>query len=561
MRSIRMPYVVAPPTGTRIRTRLRLTPADEQVVTAVGRHLATLAGQDLAWRCRRGLHADQRTERKRSLTAESSSRWAGTITRTANDQWKRGYRNLLDARTGLRRAIFAIDRRLAVPINGRHGRTRGYASRVERYQKQRRLQHLQAKLAEVERRLAEGRVSVCRGGRRLARLRHHLDTAGLPASEWRGRWQAERLFLTADGEAEACWGNLTIRVHPDEQWLELRLPTPLAPLSNTSGRVATYRLSAPVVFNYRADQWAAQAATGAVRYDITYQPDRGRWYLDASWRLPAAELPSLEELRQERTLAVDLNADHVACGVLDSAGNPVGKPTTVPLDLDGQVTACRDGRLRAAISQLIALANGHGCKSIMVEDLNFTDIRWAGRETLGHGRRGKSFRRTIAGIPTGRFRELLVGMATNAGLWVVAVDPAYTSKWGRQHWLAPLHRTSPATATVHHAAAVVIGRRGLGHNARRRPGVTGHDQRIVAGELPARPSIRLRAVGEPDQQKASGQRRSPRKTRQAGSQEVRGPGGSGLFGTTRAGLTPAYLIGTVARQVQSPPTGCRPQPP
>jgi hypothetical protein len=95
MRSIRLPYVVAPPTGTRIRTRLRLTPVDEQVVTAVGRQLATLAGQDLAWRCRRSLQADQRTERKRSLTAASSSRWAGTITRTANDQWKRGYRNLL----------------------------------------------------------------------------------------------------------------------------------------------------------------------------------------------------------------------------------------------------------------------------------------------------------------------------------------------------------------------------------------------------------------------------------------------------------------------------------
>jgi hypothetical protein len=73
---------------------------------------------------------------------------------------------------------------------------------------------------------------------------------------------------------------------------------------------------------------------------------------------------------------------------------------------------------------------------------------------LGHGRRGKRFRRTIAGIPTRRFRDLLVGMATNAALWVIAVDPAYTSRWGRQHWLAPLHHTSPGTATVHHAAAV-----------------------------------------------------------------------------------------------------------
>jgi hypothetical protein len=183
MRSIHAPYVVAPPTGTRIRTRLRLTPADERVMTTVGRHLAALAGQDLVWRCRRGLQADQRTERKRRLTAASSSRWAGTITRTSNDQWKRGYKNLLDARTGLRRSILAIDRRLAVPVNGRHGRTRGYASRVERYQKQRRLQHLQARLAEVERRLAEGRVSVCRGGRQLAKLRHHLDAAGQTAFE------------------------------------------------------------------------------------------------------------------------------------------------------------------------------------------------------------------------------------------------------------------------------------------------------------------------------------------------------------------------------------------
>jgi hypothetical protein len=179
-----------------------------------------------------------------------------------------------------------------------------------------------------------------------------------------------------------------------------------------------------------------------------------------------------------------------------------------PLELDGQAASCRDGRLRAAISQLVALARNNDCKSIMVEDLDFTDVRWAGRETLGRGRRGKRFRRTIAGIPTRRFSDLLVGMATNACLWVVAVDPAYTSRWGRQHWLAPLQHIS-TTATVHHAAAVVIGRRGLGHGARRRPGVTGHDQRIVAGELPARPRTGFWALREPDQQETSGQRRIP----------------------------------------------------
>jgi hypothetical protein len=138
-----------------------------------------------------------------------------------------------------------------VPVGLRQGRIRGYSSQQERFSKQRRLQHLQAQLAEVEERLARTRVSVCRGGRRLARLRNHLDRSGgdgmpmLTEAAWRRRWQAARWFLTADGETGKRWGNETIRVHPDEQWCELRLPAPLAHLSNTPGRAATYRLSCP----------------------------------------------------------------------------------------------------------------------------------------------------------------------------------------------------------------------------------------------------------------------------------------------------------------------------
>ncbi len=152
----------------------------------------------------------------------------------------------MDARTGLRRACGTIRSRLTTPVRGRQGRIRGYASQAERFAKQGRLQHLQAKLYEVERRIAQGRVSVCRGGRRMAKLRHGmsrdqagLTQAGLTQVGWRARWEAARWFLTADGDASKPWGNQTIRVHPDEQWLEIRLPTPLAYLSNTPGRAAT----------------------------------------------------------------------------------------------------------------------------------------------------------------------------------------------------------------------------------------------------------------------------------------------------------------------------------
>jgi hypothetical protein len=470
MRPLAAVFVAAAPTGARIRTRLRPSTADARVLSAVGVHLGRLAGQDLAFRCRLSAADDQRAARKRDLTAAASSRWAGALTRTSNDQWQRGWRNLLDTRDGLRRACRVLRARLAVPVGGRRGRVRGYASQVERFEKQGRLRHLEARLAGVEQRLAAGRVSVCRGGGRLAKLRHALDHTDVAASEagWRTRWQAARLFLTADGEAGKPFGNETIRVHPDEQWLELRLPAPLVHLANRPhGR---YRLSCTITFGYRAAEWAAQTTTGAVAYTIWLDPVRDRWYLDCSWRLPAGPAPSLQALRQHPVFAVDLNANHLAGWVLDSAGNPFGRPHTVPLDLDGLSSSTRDGRLRVAVAQVIHLAAQHGCSSIVVEDLDFTDARQTGRETLGRGKRGKRFRRVVAGIPTRKFRDLLAGMASNAGLWVVAVDPAWTSVWGGRYWQAALNQQTrtPVTVSRHHAAAVVIGRRGLGYRARRR---------------------------------------------------------------------------------------------
>ena len=164
-------------------------------------------------------------------------------------------------------------------------------------------------------------------------------------------------------------------------------------------------------------------------------------------------------------VAVDLNADHLACWTIDRYGNPVGPPVTIPLDLNGLPTLTRDGHLRTAISQVCALARSRGVRAVAIEDLGFADARAAGRETLGRGRRSKRRRRIIAGIPTGRFRDRLVQMAHHRGLWGVAADPAYTSMWGRQHWLTPLQqKTGTTTVTEHHAAAVVIvdARSGIG---------------------------------------------------------------------------------------------------
>jgi IS605 OrfB family transposase len=453
------------------------------VLRVVGRQLGSLAGRDLAARMREGRldargKAVSRRERKRALTAQSSSRWAGAITRTSDDQWGLAERTLRAERSSLQARARRIEARIAVSAGGRSGRLRGYASPAERHGKIIRLHALRARLAGVERRLDAGMVSVVRGGRALLRKRANLTAAGLTQARWREQWDAARMFLTADGEAGKPWGNETIRWNPHEGWLELKLPAPLARLANRPcGR---YRLSCPVAFTYRGDEVAAQAATGAVRYDITLDPASGRWYPDASWHPPARPAPSLSELRQAPVVAVDLNAGHLAAAVVAVDGNFLGLPVTVPLALAGLPAATRDGRLRAAISDLLVIARAHEARAIVIENLDFAQARTEGREQSGNrpsrGRRGRAFRRTVSGVPTGKFRDRLVQMTHNAGLAVVAVDPAYTSRWGAEHWLAPLRAHHPQ-ASGHHAAAVVIGRRALGHRARRRAGVTGTGQR------------------------------------------------------------------------------------
>ena len=237
-------------------------------------------------------------------------------------------------------------------------------------------------------------MSVVRGGKALLRKRRNLAAAGLTEERWRREWESARLFLTADGEKDKAWGNETIRWNPDAGWLEIKLPGPLARLANQPhGR---YRLSCPVRFSYRGNEVAAQAATGAIRYDISHDPVRGRWYIDASWKVAPAPAPSLDQLRAAPVLAADLNNGHLAAWALTPDGNPAGPPVTIPVDLAGLPASQRDGRLRAAISSLTRLARLRGCRAIVIEDLDFTDAREQGREQLWQPTRARSAR---AGLP------------------------------------------------------------------------------------------------------------------------------------------------------------------
>jgi IS605 OrfB family transposase len=235
-----------------------------------------------------------------------------------------------------------------------------------------------------------------------------------------------------------------------------------------------YVLSGTAVFSYRADEWRARITGGqSVSYAITRKPGRAGRYLTAAWACPpttskdiCSRSPTCSIRACGPVVGVDLNDGHLAVRRLDEHGNPVGRPERIDIDLSGS-SARRDAQVRHAITRLIHYIVGHGIDTIAVEDLDFVDARTVGRETMGRGSRGKRFRNTVAGIPTAVFRSRLSGQAHRHGIRLYAINPAYTSAWGDQHWRNPYENV-----TRHEAAATVIGRRAQGFTARRRKGVT-----------------------------------------------------------------------------------------
>ncbi|MFB6784748.1 IS200/IS605 family accessory protein TnpB-related protein [Streptomyces sp. NPDC056352] len=477
LRELAVAFVVPGPCGVAVRDRLKhLTPHDERVLRAVGAHQGALASGDLKARCADGLGhgADTWAARKRELTARSSSRIAGAITKATHDQWALARRCQAAHMKTLAAGIRTLRHRLSLPV-GEKGTKRaagGYRSKGEWFRKSRRLAALEDRHTAAVADRQAGRVRVVRGGKRLLNTRHHLTQAQLTEDQWRQRWEAERWFIAADGESGKRFGNETVRVTPDGE-VSIKLPAPLAHLANT--RHGRYTLTSTVAFAHRGAEWADRITTNrAVAYRIHLDTGRGRWYLTASWQRPAVKTVPLETARARGMIGVDTNADHFAAYRLDRHGNPVGDPHRFPYDLSGSA-GHRDAQIRHALTRLINWAKSAGVAAIGIEDLDFAPEKT--REK--HGRR-KRFRQLVSGIPTGKLKARLVSMAAEHGLSIVAVDPAYTSQWGAQHWQKPL-TTPHRTMSRHDAAGIAIGRRALGHPVRRRTAPPPHDRSDRAG--------------------------------------------------------------------------------
>ena len=297
------------------------------------------------------------------------------------------------------------------------GRWRG--SGVEAAWKRRRnavaTRKAEARLARVEKELA-GPPGHCFGGRE--RLRKGR------LSEWRKRRGGNAVFA---GETGKAFGNEVARW--DAGSLELKLPGGL-------GRVVL----PDVRFSARVEQdlekcvkartpvsWRVKLLSkGKVELGVTYEESE----------------PALMPEKAGGVLGVDVNADHLAVARVSGDGRLLGvwrrklEPDRDSVQQAARWVSCLAAELGVAV---------------VAEDVDFRKKKAWLRQY------GKRFARILSGFRTRQVMAALERQCCRRGVELIVVDPAWTTRIPREGRYPDRYRIG-----LHHAAALVIGRRGLG---------------------------------------------------------------------------------------------------
>nr|WP_089101143.1 hypothetical protein [Streptomyces hyaluromycini] len=227
LRDVAASFVVPGPTGVAIRDRLKaLTSEDEKLLRLVGDHLGALASRDLKARCSARPEHDsvQWAQRKRFLTGDSSSRWAGSITKATHDQWALARRGRLAHIHSLQAGVRTIAHRLSLPVGEQGSRHApgGYRSRQEWFAKSRRLNVLEDRLQAARADWQAGIVHVVRGGNRLLTTRHDAAAVAIGRRAL-GHPSRRRTAPPRDNQSDR-YGHRTVQARPDTPGCEGHRP-------------------------------------------------------------------------------------------------------------------------------------------------------------------------------------------------------------------------------------------------------------------------------------------------------------------------------------------------
>jgi IS605 OrfB family transposase len=330
-----------------------------------------------------------------------------------------------------------------------------------RHAKNRRLKTLVAKLRQLEKAKDEGIISLCFGSRKLFAAQFHLNENDYTTHEdWKRDWQQARnseIFII--GSKDETGGNQSCTASIAEDGsidLRVRLPDALTPV------YGKYWLIQNIRFAYGHEAITAAIRSSQLRRDLFLLNDPSykqygraitfRFSQDhKGWRLFASvdvEQPPITTLRDNGVIGVDINSDHLAVVETDRFGNAIAK-YTFPLSLQDKTKHQTLALIGDTSKQIIALCVATQ-KPLAIEDLDFQKKKAQLRE------KHNAHARMLSSFAYASILSHLQSRGASHGVQVHSVNPAYTSLIGRTNY------AERYGLSIHHAAALCIGRRSLG---------------------------------------------------------------------------------------------------
>jgi IS605 OrfB family transposase len=352
----------------------------------------------------------------------------------------------------LQQRIKAADKKLAKLIDPKPKKTQKSASKTRTFEDlrapavraaksrafkihnvTRRREDLARRLAALE---AEERPRICFGSRKLFNAQHHLEENGFEShADWLETWQEKRdsqfFVLGSKDESGGCQGCVMTHLGGSRFALKLRLDCK-----------AKRHITLDVSFAYGVDHLLAALEAGQA---MSY-----RFLLDnQGWRVFAStaviETPTCSDVRLG-AIGVDFNVGFVSVSETDRFGNLVSSQD-VPLVTAGLSKHATQTAISIAAQEIIAIA----CKvqkPISIEYLDFAKKK----AQLSYASPGRQ--RMLSAFAYTRFAQTVGARAHDAGIEVVEVRAAYSSKIGAQKYARRYGLSG------HRAAAFVLARRG-----------------------------------------------------------------------------------------------------
>lgn len=326
-----------------------------------------------------------------------------------------------------------------------------------------RILKLETRLADQEKRIKEGRPSVCLGTKKLFHAQFSLEANGLADhAEWRGKWQEARSsnILMMGGCGETAKNQICQASEKPGGSFDLQITLPPAlwkdhgkhlVLENLRFVDAKKRKGIPKDHGQRLLSRLLAMPCGKDAVPISWRLTRDARGWLCAFTADEGEIEG-KTSRLAGMLGVDVNADHLAVSAVDRHGN-VLDAWNVPLLLTGLSKERAADLIGKAARDCARAARERGF-ALAMENLDFADKK------TRSGSLSKKHRTMLSAFATRQILTALGRAGRDEGVEAWSVNPAYTSVIGRHNHMG---RTS---MTSHQGAAAAIARRALGSRER-----------------------------------------------------------------------------------------------